>query len=693
VTGARWAFPALVLVAIAASADETEKPRDLGLRESATTQLAQIDVTVSGPKEAIAGLTASDFEVRVNDKLIPKFFVDPLCKELEAPAAEQASADESPIAPEPRAPVTYLLYFDMPHLTQAGRQQAIAAAREMLPKLMAGGNRAMLVSNSKELRTLVPLTTDVARLTTTLDGMVDDMRDFDPYAAQEEGRLAEIILELQNNFERAEQLARRYAREERMRQERDLTRLRMVLGRLVELDAPKAALYFADTMRQNPGQHYLALFSASVARDAAGRQTWTGSDIALSADTGAVTLDRTVNEAAANGIRFYTIEGQGLTGPTSFIQAKGAASRSNSEGGSNQASPMLPFQRTKDSQGTLQSMASETGGRSFINGVAPSKMTSQILADMSCVYLLSFDPKGFKQDAPLTVSVKALRPKVKTTTRGRLVVQSEATRMTSRVLSAYASPEAKVTSNLVRVGVIPVGYVDGYFKARVQVAVPASKVPGTMWDMGASLVSSGRVAEDGSGRISLPQAGVPAVWEQDMMFSPGEYELVAVAHERTTDELASKEVHGSWPKLEAELASFGPISVSQQTKGGFLRNGAARTSGAVVAGEDDPLRSDAPTAVVSLVCRAKDQKKPIKVTRTLVGESETPVGETEPTLDDERCALILDVIPAKTLGPGSYRYVIAASSAGLELARAERKLFVPDPAPTTTVPASAGSGR
>jgi len=224
----------------------------------------------------------------------------------------------------------------------------------------------------------------------------------------------------------------------------------------------------------------------------------------------------------------------------------------------------------------------------------------------------------------------------------------------------------------------------------VQVAVPSSNVPGTTWDMGASVVSAGRVDEEGSGRITLPQAGVPAVWEKDMSFTPGEFEVVAVAHERTTDELASKEMRGAWPKLETELASFGPIAVTQATKGGFLRNGASHTSGAVIAGEDDPLRQDAPTAVVSLVCRAKDQKKPIRVVRTLVGENETPVGTTDLEMEsDERCAQILDLIPPKMLGPGSYRYVIVASSAGLELARAERKLFVPPAAP----PPAATSGR
>jgi hypothetical protein len=59
-------------------------------------------------------------------------------------------------------------------------------------------------------------------------------------------------------------------------------------------------------------------------------------------------------------------------------------------------------------------MAAETGGRVVPQRHPPAKIASQILSDFSCVYLLSFDPAGFKQDAPLMLSVKSLKPKVKT---------------------------------------------------------------------------------------------------------------------------------------------------------------------------------------------------------------------------------------------------------------------------------------
>jgi hypothetical protein len=82
--------------------------------------------------------------------------------------------------------------------------------------------------------------------------------------------------------------------------------------------------------------------------------------------------------------------------------------------------------------------------------------------------------------------------------------------------------------------------------------------------------------------------------------------------------------------------------------------------------------------VISLVCRAKDQKRPLTVVRTLTGEEETPVGKTELDLTTSRCAQVVDLIPPKTLGAGRYRFVIAVSSDGRELTRGERSLVVPE---------------
>jgi VWFA-related protein len=677
-----------------------ETPKDVGLVEQASTRLAQLDVTVTGPKGATQGLTADDFEVRINHKLITKLFVDDLCVAPETPrvATAPVTPAETPVKTQPETQVprpsvaTYLLYFDMVHLTQPGRRDAIDAAREMIPKLLAGGNRAMVIASAADLKTVVPLTSDVARLEDGLAKMVDDNTTFDTYASLEEDRMADLIRELDKSIDSALALAGRYASEERWKQEKELRRLSMVLGRLTEFDSPKSVLYFADTMRQNAGEHYLSFFGSTVLTDANGKGPADAQAVMANAAMGALPLDSVMNEASGLGIRFYTIEGQGMTGENTYIQSR--SSPSGGGGGNpnrlgNNAASNLNHQRTRDAQTTLGSLAAETGGRSFINGVTPAKMAAQILGDMSCVYLVSFDPAGFPQDKALMVSVDVKRPNVKSTTRGRLVIQSDATRLTARVLSAFTAPGAAGASeSSLRVGVIPISYTDGHFNARVQVAVPGTSVPVTTWDLGASLVSQGIVRQDGSGRIQVSLANTPVIYETDMDFAPGDYDLVAVAHEVRTDTVASKEVHGNWPKLDAELVTLGPIAVSQLRAGGFLRNGKSRTQGAVVVAEDETLRGDSPTAVITLVCRAKDQKRPLKVVRTLVGETATPVGSSDLDLTSDRCGQIVDLIPPRMLGSGTYQFIITVTSDGNELARGTRTMVVPEKAAAPPIGAS-----
>jgi hypothetical protein len=233
----------------------------------------------------------------------------------------------------------------------------------------------------------------------------------------------------------------------------------------------------------------------------------------------------------------------------------------------------------------------------------------------------------------------------------------------------------------IRVGLVPISYKSGKYTARVQVALAGSAVPATSWDIGASLVSQGVVRQDGSGHIQVALPNIPVVYETDMEFAPGDYDLVAVAHEAQTDTVLSNESHGTWPKIDAELATLVPVAVNQPRAGGFLRNGVKQIRGAVVIAEEEPLRADAPTAVIAFVCRAKDQKQPLQVVRTLVGEQETPVGTTDLELKGERCAQVVDLIPPNTLGAGRYRFVVTVSSAGRELTRGERALVVPETAP------------
>ena len=97
-------------------------------------------------------------------------------------------------------------------------------------------------------------------------GLENDREQWDFYADQERIRIDEVVrmLNEDEDIQRAIALARMYQKEERWRTEQNLRRLEMVLGQLTEVESPKAVIYFADTMRSNPGEHYLSFFGAAV---------------------------------------------------------------------------------------------------------------------------------------------------------------------------------------------------------------------------------------------------------------------------------------------------------------------------------------------------------------------------------------------------------------------------------------------
>jgi hypothetical protein len=522
----------------------------------------------------------------------------------------------------------------------------------------------------------VPLTSDPGKLLDGLASIEGDPKHWDPYAALEESRLADITKVMSDgsfnsgmSIDQAVSVARNYQREERWRQQRDLRRIEMVLARLSEVDPPKAFLYFADTMRQNAGEHYLSFFGDAVLD----RNKALADLMRTDAETAALPFDRVVNQAAAFGIRFYTVESQGLQTGSLGAMTRSAPSRLG-----NGAPPGFNTQRIRDAQGTLKAMALETGGQAFLNGVAAPRIASAILDDLRCLYVISFDPSGLPQDVPLRVAVSTERPKVKLETRGRLVVQSESTRLSSRLLSTFAAPEMESGDVPMRIGVIPVGFEKGKFKARVQVAIPPQPVAGAVWDLGASLVSRGQVRDDVSGRVSVPAPNVPIVLEQEMLFGSGPFEIVAVAHETTTDQTAAGRLEGAFPDVDDQLASVGPIAILQPSKGAFLRNGSTKGKGSILFGEHDPLAIGPATAAIGLVCRARDQKGSLVVERSIVGESETRFPDQTLDLGQDRCAQILDVIPEKTLSPGRFRYVVRVMGSEGELARGERAFVVPE---------------
>ncbi len=432
------------------------------------------------------------------------------------------------------------------------------------------------------------------------------------------------------------------------RTEKALRRFSMVLGLLADLEPPKAALYFADTLRRDAGAHYFTYVGPCP-------QYTVGESKTPHAFDAAHALDGVIAAASAHGIRLYTIQAEGLvTGDTQAVPGNSTPIVPGTN--LSRVQPFNPnMQRVRQAQDALVGLALETGGRSFLNGVAASKMVSAIQDDLACLYLISFDGARFRLDSPLSIRVETRRPGVELRTRGRLLMPSESERRSTRLLAAFVAPRSVRSDMTVRGTLIPLGFDQGTYRALVQVAAPGSPVPNAAWDLGASLVSGGEIRMDDSGRVIVGQAGVPVVFESEMRFEPGPFELILVAHDTTANQLGTARIDGSWPE-RGEGAAIGPIAVVQPSAGTvFLRAGAPRIGGSLACADGEPVRTAEPAALLTLVCRGR-KRGALRVLRSLDGETSTEFTSLDLDFDDEPCAQIRDVIPARTMTEGRFEY-------------------------------------
>jgi VWFA-related protein len=685
-----------------AAGGDTE-PVEVGLEERARRRLVQLDVTVTGPRDVIAGLTARDFDLAVMGRPVVDFTVDRVCERAES-APETAEDRQDPdrvVSARPSEPLlppratNYLFYFDQAHLNMTGRMRSLELARDLVKLLVDEDDRATIVSSGEEVATFAEATSDRARLLEALDAVEGDRKQWDMWPQLEDTRVQEIM-EARGTYTGAAavseaaamRLARRYQFEDTWRSNKALQRFSMVLGRFADLDPPNIVLYFADTMRMRSGEHYLYLFGDRTKYEHLPKISGPQTRMTMDSFSGMNAYDRVLREAAALGVRLYTVQAEGLTTLTTSRPAQ-SSSHMDQRG---MTHPLPRGRRISDAQDSLSGFALETGGRAFLNGVGARRIAGAVRDDLSCFYLLSFDPEGLPEDEPLRVLLRATVPRVKVHTRGLLVLPSESSRLNSRLLAAFATPAAVRSEATLQGAVVPTDYSDGEYLALVQIAAPPSPRARAEWDVGASLVSLGRVAKEVSGRITVNRPGVPVVLETEMRFRPGPYELVMVAHDRTGDEIVTGRMEGVWPDPDKEAASVGHVALLQPAEVAISREGETRSGGSLGRGEGQSLQSDLPTAAVSLTCRdGKKGAANLLVERRLVGETAVEFEPIELARGDNRCAQIRDMIPADTMTAGRFVYEIRVRGGEEELASASREFFVAaagTPSETVSTPAS-----
>jgi hypothetical protein len=199
--------------------------------------------------------------------------------------------------------------------------------------------------------------------------------------------------------------------------------------------------------------------------------------------------------------------------------------------------------------------------------------------------------------------------------------------------------------------------------------------------MGLSLISRGEVTEDASGRISVNGPRVPVVLETEMNFKPGPFKLVGVAHETTGDDVGTGEVEADWPNPNEAEVTLGPVAVLQPTEAVILRDEKLRSEGAVGVPDNGLARTDRPTVMIGIVCRAKGYKRKLRVERKLVGDADSfaPFGPLTLDFGEDRCAQIRDLIPAGSMSTGMFNYEIRVFHKKEEVASTEKRFAAASP--------------
>jgi hypothetical protein len=513
----------------------------------------------------------------------------------------------------------------------------------------------MIISAGKTIQTIQGLTDDRDLIQDSLDALEKDNDQWDVWAYQEDDRVGHVLSALmeQQDQNRALQIARQYQREERFRTDKALRLFEISVAQLADLDPPKAVLYFADSMRRNAGAHYTSYFPTSP-----GDPDPTISSMESDAFIAGNAFQRAIESASSHGVRLYTVQGEGLAAPSGITSSRAGF---GGRGGASPGQSVGNQRRRIDAQDSLVGLARETGGRAFLHGAPAKKIAESIYNDLSCLYLVSFDVSDFPQDKPLAVNLRTSRPKVKAETRGQILFASREKRNTARLLAAFTGLTSDEAALPLQGVVIPTGFEDGKYSALVQISAPAMPLASSRWEIGASFVARGRVRDDFAGQIDVDKPYVPVIFEKEIEFSPGPFELVLVAHEKTTDQIARATIDGDWPDPDGNPVTLVPMAVGQPTDGAFLRAGEMRRNGSLGIPSQSAVTPDKPAAVIGLVCRDKTKKARragLIVERKLVGESSAAFTDLTLSDPDARCVQLRDIIRAGTMTEGNFSYEV-----------------------------------
>ncbi len=468
---------AALLVAYPAAAAAQDEP--YSFTEVVDVALVNVEVWVTDAKgRPVLGLTAEDFEVREDGKVVP---ISHFSEIGATGVAAAVTAPPAGAAPEPELPAAeppghWIVYVDQLHLSAIRQKRLIKDARDFLLLSGIAPERVLLLRQGRGLGVEANFGSTREELDSALSRIASSKPAAGQLAAQAKrvaiDRLRQMweVLLLQSvpdpcDFfpQQAVPEVNRYARQAAERTNLTLGNLASTASFLAGVPGVKTLIYAGDALETHPGRDLLLLV-----RELCPGHTDDGRFLLpRGLETEFRKLTRNAN---ANRVTMYTIETGGLR--SSVLQ--GAEQRSLGEL-TRAANLLEPAIRGSNRSG-LEYLAVETGGRPILNRNRFESALGEIAQEMSSYYSLAYEPPHGGDGLEHRIKVRV--PDSGFAVRHRLNYRdkSRGERLTDRLQSALY---LGVSSNPLALrlgagGLTPAG--DDRFTLRLHLLVPADRV-------------------------------------------------------------------------------------------------------------------------------------------------------------------------------------------------------------------------
>lgn len=362
------------------------------------TELVQTDVTVVDKRgRFVDGLTADDFELRVDAKPQALSFFEEVAagsaeEEKQLTAARKGGvavqATGPPVSPASGIDRGRVIFFfvDDVHLTSEGLTRARSLLSHFVENTMRPRDRVAVVSTSGQIGFLQQLTDNKAVLREAISRLNSK---FNPETTASQVSISEVDANLVANHDDRGLFA--YLMEATMKefQTNAINAYTIVTNRVRQINA-QAKISELDTLS---GLESLMHSTAPLA----GRKVLFFISDGFVVDTkrsnGADVMRRVAKEAARVGVVIYSLSTRpNFFGPGIDVTTNGYPDFSPRTAGRSLAESKMP-------QEPLETLAEETGGRSYLNSHTLDDGVAEALTESSAYYLLAWRPDGENQRA------------------------------------------------------------------------------------------------------------------------------------------------------------------------------------------------------------------------------------------------------------------------------------------------------